>query len=190
MRLNGELTTADQADPLAVQSALTASQADRRLDIEWHHGAAGLSHGFRIGDIRRDGEPAPVTLRWDGEPLAVEESGERQYPVPAEGAFQVIAARTLSYPQPHIRVQFSQPLMGSQDTTGLVRVDGEEARVRIDGSQLLVLPRRRSRGRRCRHPRPSAPACAARRGSAWTASSPRTWCCGWPNPAFASSVTA
>ena len=140
MRLDGELTTADQADPLAVQSAVTATQADRRLEIEWHHGAAGLSHGFRIGGIRRDGEPAPVVLRWDGEPLAVEESGEREYPVPAEGAFQVTAARTLSYPQPHIRVQFSQPLMGSQDTAGLVQVNGEEARVRIDGSRLLVYP--------------------------------------------------
>ncbi|HBS13750.1 MAG TPA: hypothetical protein DD977_02315, partial [Alcanivorax sp.] len=39
-----------------------------------------------------------------------------------------------------IRVQFSQPLMGSQDTAGLVQVNGEEARVRIDGSRLLVYP--------------------------------------------------
>nr|MCH9784424.1 hypothetical protein [Gammaproteobacteria bacterium] len=140
MRLDGELTTVDQADPLAVQSAVTATQADRRLEIEWHHGAAGLSHGFQIDGIHRDGEPAPVVLRWDGEPLGVEESGERQYPVPAEGAFEVIAARTFGHPQPHIRVQFSQPLMGSQDTAGLVRVNGQEARVRIDGSRLLVYP--------------------------------------------------
>jgi len=140
MRLDGELTTADQADPLKVQSVLTATQADRPLEIEWHHGAAGLGHGFSVTGIRRDGTPAPVILRWNGTPLAVEEAGERHYPVPAEGAFQVTAARTVSYPQPHILVQFSQPLMGTQDTTGLVTVNGEEARVRIDGSRLRVYP--------------------------------------------------
>ena len=139
MRLSGRLQTADQADPAEVQPVLEAFQGDRALTLEWRHDAASLNHDFTVTGIQRDSD-APVRLRWDGESLGVDDQGQREYPVPAPGAFQVTDARTRSYPEPQVVVQFSEPLMGTQDLAGLVRVNGEDARVRIDGSRLLIYP--------------------------------------------------
>ncbi|MFP1683524.1 alpha-2-macroglobulin family protein [Alloalcanivorax sp. C16-1] len=139
MRLSGRLQTADQADPAQVQPVLEAFQGDRALTLEWRHDAASLNHDFTVTGIQRDSD-APVRLRWEGESLGVDDRGQREYPVPAPGAFQVTDARTRGYPEPQVVVQFSEPLMGSQDLAGLVRVNGEDARVRIDGSRLLIYP--------------------------------------------------
>ncbi|MBF1803607.1 alpha-2-macroglobulin family protein [Alloalcanivorax profundimaris] len=140
MQLSGALRTRDRADPADAQAVLGAAQGDRDLEIAWQHDAASLSHEFVITGIRRADDAAPVTLTWDGAPLDVDERGERRYPVPAPGEFRVTTARTLSYPEPQILVQFSEPLMGTQNTAGLVTLNGEDARVRIDGSRLRVYP--------------------------------------------------
>ncbi|MFP1678404.1 alpha-2-macroglobulin family protein [Alloalcanivorax sp. C16-2] len=140
MRMSGALRTRDQADPAQAQSVLTARQGDRTLDIAWQHDAASLNHEFVISGIQRSDGAAPVILRWDGASLDVDDSGERSYPVPAPGEFRVTTARTLSYPEPQILVQFSEALMGTQNSAGLVTLNGKEARVRIDGSRLRVYP--------------------------------------------------
>lgn len=140
MALTGRLESRDQADDKAVERTLTASQGERDLTVTWHHDSAGLSHDFTVAGIQRDDPPVPLVLRWNGESLGIEESGERHYPVPAPGEFAVTTVRTVSYPEPHLRVQFSEPLMGGQNTAGLVTLNGEDARVRIDGSSLLVYP--------------------------------------------------
>ncbi|WP_101674899.1 alpha-2-macroglobulin family protein [Alloalcanivorax mobilis] len=140
MVLRGRLESRDRADAGPLEKTLSAGQGERALNIEWRHDAAGLSHDFTVTGIERSDQAPPVRLRWNGEPLGVAEQGEHQYPVPAAGQFAVTTVRTVGYPQPHLQVQFSEALMGDQNTAGLVTVNGADARVRIDGSRLLVYP--------------------------------------------------
>ena len=140
MQMSGALRTRDRADPGQAQSVLSARQGERTLDITWQHDAASINHEFVITGIQRSEDAAPVVLHWDGAPLEVDDSGERSYPVPAPGEFRVTTARTLSYPEPQILVQFSEALMAGQNSAGLVTLNGKDARVRIDGSRLRVYP--------------------------------------------------
>ena len=140
MQMSGALRTRDRADPGQAQSVLSARQGERTLDITWQHDAASINHEFVITGIQRSDDAAPVVLHWDGAPLEVDDSGERSYPVPAPGEFRVTTARTLSYPEPQILVQFSEALMAGQNSAGLVTLNGKDARVRIDGSRLRVYP--------------------------------------------------
>lgn len=141
MLLTGRVETSDVADAKKVEQVVTAQQDGQPLAIVWQHDAAGLEHSFSVTGIRRDAHASPVTLKWSGKPLGLDQQGGQDYPVPASPkAFEVTLVRAVSDPKPHVSVQFSQPLDATQNLAGLVTLDGKDATTRIDGNSLAVYP--------------------------------------------------
>ncbi|MGJ3254897.1 MAG: alpha-2-macroglobulin family protein, partial [Alcanivorax sp.] len=140
MVLTGSLETRDLAEAEAVEKSLRASQDNQSLPVNWEHDKAGFRHGFTVSGIRRGDQASQVTLSWDGSPLGVENQGERHYNVPAVAAFEVTNVRAVNYPKPHVEVNFSEALQGSQNLSGLVTLNGKPPRLEVDGSRLRVYP--------------------------------------------------
>lgn len=141
MLLTGRVETSDVADAGQVEQVVTAKQDGQPLAIVWQHDAGGREHGFSVAGIRRDAHSSPVALDWSGNSLGLDSRGGQDYPVPASPkAFEVTLVRAVSDPKPHINVQFSQSLDGTQNLAGLVTLDGKDATVRINGSSLDVYP--------------------------------------------------
>lgn len=146
-RLTGSLRTADVADAEAVAKTLRATHAGAPLEIEWLHAADRREHRFAIAGVRRSSEPTTVALRFDGEPIGVDERVERDVELPAAGAFSATRASAGDADGSHLVVRFSDPLDASQDLTGLVRIDGADVRATVDGSALRLDPAKALEGR-------------------------------------------
>ncbi|BAP13809.1 alpha-2-macroglobulin family N-terminal region [Alcanivorax sp. NBRC 101098] len=140
MVLRGSLETRDLADHDKVESVLAASQNGDGLTIVWQHDSAGLRHAFSVSGIVRKPQASDVLLRWDAAPLGLSNNGERHYTVPALKNFAVTNVRAVSYPQPHIQVNFSEALSATQNLKGLVTLNDNNARVEVDGSTLRIYP--------------------------------------------------
>ncbi|MZR64120.1 alpha-2-macroglobulin [Alcanivorax sp. DP30] len=140
MTLSGTLQTRDIADSASVEKTLQASGPGKPA-LNWQHDSAGLQHAFTITGILRGDSEGRLTLRWDGEPLGVDNQGERHYGVPARTIFAITNVRAVNYPKPHVEVNFSEPLQGTQNLMGLVTLDRNlKPRTEVDGSRLRVYP--------------------------------------------------
>ena len=140
MVLRGSLETRDLADHDKVESVLAASQNGDGLTIAWQHDSAGFRHAFSVSGIVRKPQASDVLLRWDAAPLGLSNNGERHYTVPALKNFAVTNVRAVSYPQPHIQVNFSEALSATQNLKGLVTLNDNNVRVEVDGSTLRIYP--------------------------------------------------
>ena len=142
MVLSGSLETRDVAEAATVEAVLRARLEGGSPVIRWQHDAAGLRHDFTVSEVVRGDSEGRLTLSWDGEPLGLNNSGERHYGVPAIATFAVTNVRAVNYPQPHVEVNFSEPLQGTQNLMGLVTLDGDlKPRTEVDGSRLRVYPK-------------------------------------------------
>ncbi len=140
MTLSGRLQTRDVADPAQVEQALTVSGPGQPV-LQWQHDAAGLQHAFSISGIARGDDEGELVLGWDGATLGVNNQGERRYAVPARATFAVTNVRAVNYPRPHVEVNFSEPLQGTQNLMGLVTLDRNlKPRTEVDGSRLKIYP--------------------------------------------------
>ena len=140
MVLRGSLETRDLADQAHVEAVLDARQNDKTLAINWQHDSAGLRHDFSVTGIVREQQASDVSLRWDAAPLGVNNEGNRHYTVPALKNFAVTNVRAVSYPKPHVQVNFSEALQATQNLKGLVTLNGKAPRVEVDGSTLRIYP--------------------------------------------------
>ena len=133
--LEGSLETSDSADPQAVEKVLSATHGSNVLAIAWKHVDA-REHRFTVQGIVRGAAASEVLVRWDGAALAVTSKGERAVAIPPLAAFTLTSARGVVQPDAHIALHFSQMLDAAQDFTGIVQLNGANARTQLDGSVL------------------------------------------------------
>jgi len=142
MVLHGTLTAADVEDIAKIERVLTVSFLGRNLPVQWTHSPDGLTHSFTAAGLKRQPEPQPVTVRWNGQPIASTSTGQQQLTVPARDKFLVTDEQAVeSEARQQILVYFSDELDPQQDLKGLVRVT-QPARakfsVRRESNRLTV----------------------------------------------------
>src|SRR5690554_929755 len=143
MLLQGQITTADRADPKAVEKVLQATLRGEQVPVMWQAQGDGKTFGFTLTNIERGNESRELTLAWTGSAIGSDGQGARTITVPAINQFLVTQARVVHYPENLVEVNFSEPLDARQNLRGLVRLaDQEDVRVAIDGSRLKVYPSR------------------------------------------------
>jgi uncharacterized protein YfaS (alpha-2-macroglobulin family) len=146
MSLHGTLTTADMEDSAKVERVLSVRFMGSSMPVTWSHGGDGLTHSFVASGLKRQEGPQPVTVKWDGQPIASGMSGEQQVTIPARGRFLVTDEQALEEKgRKQILVYFSDGLDPKQDLTGLVRLATGGARVeklsvRKKGNLLTLYP--------------------------------------------------
>ena len=147
-QLKGTVYTADVAKAELVEQVLSAQQYGKALPLQWTHSENQLSHQFVVQSIARGKEPGEVRLIWNGNRIGVNEKNDKTIEVPSLGQFKVMDARVVQGQEQYVLLQFSDPLLSSQDMSGMVKIDGYSGQLRytIDANQLRVYPARRISG--------------------------------------------
>jgi len=147
-QLTGEVDISDLANKDLVEKSLRASQNGRELPITWQPSPRGTVYEFVVEGISRGENSSEVELSWDASPLNVKEVGKQQIEVPALNNFKVLNAVAVSESDPHILINFSDPLASPQTFDGLVTIRNYDNSFRyvVDGNRLRVYPSNRLAG--------------------------------------------
>lgn len=137
----GSLVTADFEQSGIVEQLLAASQNNKPLKIKWTHSLDGITHGFMIDSLPRKTDPSFFTLNWDGAPLSIDQSGEKQVEIPAIGDFKLLRVETFNDPDQYILLTFSDPVSKKQNLKGLITLEENKVRTVVKGSEIKVYPK-------------------------------------------------
>lgn len=142
MQLNGYLLTADVANFSETEKIVHASIDNKEVTINWIHEPDRRKHFFSIDSLERPAEKSAVLkIEWNGEPLNVDITGEEKFEVPALNAFSILAAEVINEPEQHIEIRFSDPVLKSQDITGLITLsDGTDLRLTMENNVVSAWP--------------------------------------------------
>ena len=147
--LSARLTTADIADPEAIQEVIAVVQEGNELPVRWEHGPDGKVHQFTIDSIQRGDRELAVEIRYDGQAISSAQQGKEIFKVPALGDFKVISHRLVQYPEQHVLLSFSDPLSKDQSLNGLVRLSNDtDMRFIVEGNMVRAYPNVRQNGSR------------------------------------------
>lgn len=139
MFLTGELETADVEDGKSTEALLTATQSGKKLPIKWQHNDATKLHTYTVEGIERTGNASNLRLSWNGKPMKMDVTGEKQLVIPAAGDFKVMNIMAVNEAQQYASVQFSDPLAIGQDLTGLISFSNQsDVSYTINGSEVKV----------------------------------------------------
>lgn len=146
--LKGTVFTADVAKADAIEQVLEAKQDGKPLPLEWSHSGNQMNHEFVVKSINRAKQAGQVDLTWNGRKLGVKEKNTKVVEIPSLDNFKVMDARVVQGGEQYIMLQFSDPLLASQDFKGLVSIDNYSGAMRftVDGNQLRVYPASRISG--------------------------------------------
>ncbi len=147
MKLKGTIRTADTVDLDAIQATLNIQQNGNDLPVAWRQEDGGKKHLFEIKGILRGKEKSEVTLKYSALEIGVEKEGVYPILVPAINQFSVTAIRAIQHPKQYVEVSFSEALDRNQNINGLIKIDGETASTRVDGSALRIYPGEKKSGR-------------------------------------------
>jgi uncharacterized protein YfaS (alpha-2-macroglobulin family) len=143
--LRGEVRTLDTEAPEAIEAMFSARLQNQRLKVAWTHPEPNR-HLFQIDSIARQADPQWVRIAWDGKDAGLEIEGEKKIEIPALGNFRVLAARKGEQQGQQLVLEFSDPLLPSQNLKGLVRLGDQKITCLVEGNLLKVFPKRRLKG--------------------------------------------
>jgi uncharacterized protein YfaS (alpha-2-macroglobulin family) len=92
-----------------------------------------------VRGIVRGEEVSSVDLRWDGNPIGVEEKASREIEVPTLDTFTVGHARAVQEREQYVELRFTDPLRPDQNLKGLVRIgDRDDLRFVMRGNLVEI----------------------------------------------------
>lgn len=148
-RLEGTLATADVADPALIEKIVTVSQDGKAFTINWVHEPNRTTHHFSVDGIQRTEKPGKVQVSWDGTAIDSKINGSKIIDIPALGDFKVMDVKVIQSPEQYAVLQFSDPILESQNLAGLVTLTGGSAlKYVIEGNEIRVYPQARQVGAR------------------------------------------
>ena len=150
-RLNGNIVLNDFSDSSKVRKTLKAFQDGKELSIAWNH-ADGMIHRFTVNNIKRGAKKSSVKLEWDGEAVDSRDHSSQIIEVPELGDFKITDIKVVQEPEQFVVIHYSDPLMASQQFTGLVTLDDSyNPTFAAEGHNLIVYPGQRLAGEKMIH---------------------------------------
>lgn len=138
-QFTGKLTFADYDDPDLIEKVITVTQNGKTLDLIWEHQSTEQIHLFTARGIVRGETAGMITVAWNGSPVNVDLSNSQDIEVPALGDFKVMAVTVEQQPSQRVIVQFSDPLLHSQNLDGLLTIVGQDdLRYDIDANVVTI----------------------------------------------------
>ena len=139
MFLPGVLETADFENDADVEKLLNVSMDGKTIKITWQHNGNTKTHNFTAEPISRAGSAQSLMIKWDGAPMSMDNKGSKTLEVPAIGDFKVLNIMAMNDADQYASVQFSDPILTSQDLTGLLSIsDQPRASFSINGSEIKL----------------------------------------------------
>jgi alpha-2-macroglobulin len=148
-QLSGTVYTADAADQGNIAKTVSATQNDKNLNIKWSPSVNKNEFYFVVDSIERTKKEGKITLFWDGKAIDVKNSGSEEIVIPSVDNFTVLDIKVSNEPEQVAIIQFSDPVMGSQNLDGLIQIDGFHAiRLMSQDNEIRVYPASRISGTR------------------------------------------
>lgn len=146
--LVGWVRTSDMAEAEGVEKVLSAKQNGKALPVKWEHQGDELNHRFVVADIVRGEKDSEMTLAWNGKAIDVDHKGEKVVEVPSVSNFKIVDVQVFQNPQQYIAVNFSDPLLATQNLAGLIGIRdySGELKSTIDRNRILIYPSSRLAG--------------------------------------------
>lgn len=141
-RLTGEVRLADIADAGKIEQLLTANQKGNNLNISWNHNPARFTSEFWVEGISRGDNPSEMEVKWNGKPLDVELKDKRTFEIPSLSDFKVTDVNIVNDAEKYILLNFSDPLLESQNLDGLITISDFSGNLRylIEGNFVRIYP--------------------------------------------------
>lgn len=148
--LHGAIATGDMADSELVEKGLTATQDGKSLPISWQHTNGNKRHQFIVEGISRKNNASEIALNLNGQAVGISTKRNRTVEVPSLAEFKVNWAEVERGGDPHLTLNFTDPLQKSQELKGLVKIDNYKGRLKfvVDGNDLKIYPTGRITGER------------------------------------------
>ncbi|MBS1735289.1 MAG: hypothetical protein JSS98_01635 [Bacteroidetes bacterium] len=139
MLLPGILETADFENDADVEKLINISMKENPIKITWQHNGNTKTHNFTAQPIARTSTTQTLSLQWNGSPMNIDIKGNKTLEVPAIGDFKVLNVMAMNDDDQYASVQFSDPILPSQDLTGLLSISEQPAvSFSINGSEIKL----------------------------------------------------
>ncbi len=142
MELSGQLLVSDRVLPDNVRKVLSASYQNKAVKITWKHSDDGKQHRFTLKGLKRDTFASDLQLSWTGKPLGIDTQGSKEITLPARNDFKVIDVRVKHSEgdNSYVQINFSNELKSSQNLNGLIQLENEKSKIRVEGNIIKLYP--------------------------------------------------
>ena len=145
--IEGYVTAADFMLEEDAAKLLKARQGSKILPVRWEYQDNPKKFPFYVDSIVRSEAVVPVLLFWDGDPLNIDISGTDTTRISALGDFKVGDIKVIQQPEQYVKIQFSDPILESQNLDGIIRMDGGmKLKFEIKSNTVLAYPDTRIAG--------------------------------------------
>ena len=149
--VKGQVVSADVITLMQAKALINASQEGKELKINWYDTEEKKDTYFEfvIDSIERGIEDSKMEVKWDGKPIGVADNkGTKKVKIPGKNNFSVLSIYVRQSPEQHLCVNFSDPLLKSQNLKGLVTVkNANKLKYVVEGNLLKVYPSNRVAGK-------------------------------------------
>lgn len=121
-KILGNVQTSDIDDLKNISKILDASQEGKSLKVKWTAGPDGLFWQFEIDSVVRSDKSSKALIKWHGEAIGVEKTGDTIMEIPSLGEFKYMFNKVIQSPEQYLQLQFSDPLMVNQVLNGLITI--------------------------------------------------------------------
>ncbi len=143
-KLLGKVETADFEDIGDVKKILTANLDGEKLPIEWYPGQSRKVHKFLIDSLKRTDKERKIKLFWDGNPMGIDNKGQKEVIIPALGEFNLTSVNVAHQPQQYLLLRFTDPIKQNQNLHGLITIEKvPNLRFEVSGNEIKVYPSKR-----------------------------------------------
>ncbi|OIQ17668.1 MAG: hypothetical protein BM557_08240 [Flavobacterium sp. MedPE-SWcel] len=138
--LNGMLKTSDFIDGATAKKLINANQEGRQLPIRFDASTEEATEFFFIIDsIQRKIDDSKIEVNWNGEAIDVDKLDAKTFEVPGKSNFKVINMSVGADDNQSLFINFSAPLVKSQNFSGLVAVENASGlKYTVEGNLLKV----------------------------------------------------
>ena len=140
--VEASIETSDFISSENAKQLVTASQKGKNLKLKWPSESADAKYfNFKIDSISRKIEDSEIIIKWDGKTIDAENKGENTFAIPGQNNFTIVDISATTAPAALLSINFSDPLLESQDFAGLVTIENTtDLRYEVDGNVLNVYP--------------------------------------------------
>jgi alpha-2-macroglobulin len=142
--LRGDLRTHDFEDTAMLRKTLQIIQNGKELPFTLETSYEDNMYYFQVDSIQRGKDEGKVIVTWNGAPINAMNLGKKEIIVPALGDYTAISAKVVDEGDQYVEVDFSEPILASQDLNGIITIDGiDNLTFNVTGTLVTVyLPNR------------------------------------------------
>lgn len=146
MYMGGTLNTIDVCDPASLPKTISAEQNGKTLVVNWVTSDDAHVHHFTVDSIVRDVNASQVILKWDGDAVDADQTGQKEQEIPALGDFKVMYSQVIEQPEQYVVLHFSDPLEPFIQEGLIDLEDAYDERFSVDGNEVRIYPPYRMSG--------------------------------------------